>query len=359
MRLDYGGLARIFNRAAGYASMKIHVALANLWRDNYNPLRGLTIARAVAMLEAGERGAYAELQWAYRFIEMQDATLGALIERRTAAIQQLSWNIKTREDVPEGKRAVAERQAAALKAAYERIGNLTAALEFLELGAFRGFAHLEKIQDAAGNVVRLEPVEQWFWVRDGMYGAWQLNPTSKFGTTGGEDVDPGRFIIREVARPVNRVALIAFIRKNLSQKDWDAYIETYGVPAVFIIMPENLPTGREDEFLEKADAVASDARGVLPGGSDVKTVTANGAGVSPFRAHLDYQDQQIVMRGTGGLLTMLAQSGSGTLAGRGAKRYFRGDRQSGGTGDFRDPARAVRPAAAGIHHPRRAGLGLL
>ncbi len=308
-------LAGIFNRAAAHLSLRLHVAAANLWRDNYNPLRGLTIARAVNMLEDGERGAYGEVQWTYRYIEMQDATIGALVERRTAAIQRLAWNIKISDRVPASKQAVAERQAAALRAAYEQIDNLTAALEFLEMAAFRGFAHLEMVEDGAGNVVRLAPVEQWFWVRDGLYGAWKINPQSTFGTTQGEAVDMRRFVVRECARPINRVALIAFIRKALSQKDWDAYIETYGVPAVFIVMPDNLPQNREAEFLTTAEAVASDARGVLPGGSKVETVNPGATGTDPFRAHLDYQDQQIVMRGTGGLLTMLAESGSGTLAG--------------------------------------------
>ena len=40
-------LGRIMNRAIEAVSYRLHVAAANLWRDNYNPLRSLTIARAV------------------------------------------------------------------------------------------------------------------------------------------------------------------------------------------------------------------------------------------------------------------------------------------------------------------------
>lgn len=311
----FNRLAGIMNRAAAAVTMRVHVAMANLWRDSYNPLRGLTISRAVSLLEEGERGAYADLQWTYRFIEMQDATLGALIERRTSAIQKLDWNIRVRDDIPQGKELVAARQEAALKDAYGRIGNLSAALEAMVMASFRGFAHLEKVTDADGNIVELSPVEQWFWVRQGIYGAWKLNREAKFGTNHGEEVPLPRFIVREVARPVNRVALIAFIRKNLSQKDWDGFIETYGIPAVFVIMPPDVPSGKEEEYLETADAVVSDARGALPHGSDIKTVDNGARGNNPFKEHLAYQDEQIVMRGTGGLLTMLTQSGSGTLAG--------------------------------------------
>lgn len=311
----FNRMAAIMNRAAASVSMRFHVATANLWRDHYNPLRGLSIQRAVALLEEGERGAFADLQWTYRFIEMQDATLGALIERRTSAIQRLNWNIKTRENVPADKVQVATRQQAALKQAYDGIGNFSEALEFLVLASFRGFSHLEKVKSPDGRITELAPVDQWFWVREGIYGTWMLNRDGKPGARQGEAVPLDRFVIREVARPVNRVALVAFVRKGLSQKDWDAFIETYGIPAVFVIMPPNVPSGKEQEYLDTADAVVSDARGALPHGSDIKTVDNGARGNNPFKDHLAYQDEQIVLRGTGGKLTMLAESGSGTLAG--------------------------------------------
>jgi phage gp29-like protein len=58
----------------------------------------------------------------------------------------------------------------------------------------------------------------------------------------------------------------------------------------------------------------SDGRGYLPYGSDVKFVNGGG-NKPPFLEHIDYIDRQITLASTGGLLTMLAESGSGTLAG--------------------------------------------
>lgn len=311
------------NRALGAVSYRFHVAAANAWRDGYNPLRSLTITRAVHLLEEGERGAFADLQWTFRYIEMQDATLGALIDRRTSAIQELDWNIVVRADVPPEKEAIAKKQQDALNATYSRIKNLSAAFEFLAMASFRGYSRLEKVRDDEGRICELATVDQWFWVRDGLYGAWKYNPKATFGTNRGEDVPEPRFITREVSRPINRVALVAFVRKGLSQKDWDGFIEAYGIPAVFVIMPENVPQGKEDEFLDAADQVTSDARGVLPGGSDIKTVDNGARGNNPFKEHLAYQDEQVVLRGTGGKLTMLAESGSGTLAGSAHADTFR------------------------------------
>lgn len=59
---------------------------------------------------------------------------------------------------------------------------------------------------------------------------------------------------------------------------------------------------------------ADDGRGYLPNGSDIKFVNGGG-GRPPFLEHIDYLDRQIVIAATGGLLTMLAEPGSGTLAG--------------------------------------------
>ncbi len=64
------------------------------WRQQFNPLRGLTIARAVSMFEAAQRGDYSDIQWAYRFIERRDEELIALIERRVNVITQMDWNVK-------------------------------------------------------------------------------------------------------------------------------------------------------------------------------------------------------------------------------------------------------------------------
>jgi phage gp29-like protein len=308
-------MGRIMNRALASVSYRFHVTAANTWRDSYNPLRSLTITRAVSLLEEGERGAMSDLQWTYRYIEMQDATLGALVERRTSAIQELDWNIIVRNDVPEAKKAIAAKQEAALKSTYDGIKNLSAAFEHFALASFRGFSRLEKVYGDNGQLTGLDPVDQWFWVREGLYGPWKYNRSATFGTNRGEDVPEPRFITREVSRPINRVALIAFVRKGLSQKDWDGFIEAYGIPAVFVIMPDNVPEGKEDAYLDAADQVTSDARGVLPGGSDIKTVDNGARGNNPFKEHLAYQDEQVVLRGTGGKLTMLAESGSGTLAG--------------------------------------------
>ena len=306
-------------------TMQVHIKAANVWRDLHNPLRGLTMSRAVNYLEEGERGAYADLQWLYRFIEKRDATLRGGKRSLLSAVSEMDWDIKTVEErrLPKGyTQADAEAQAVALRTAYDAITNLKAALEFLGLAEFRGYSHLEKIETVnlvnAVNEVRvteLRPVEQWYWCRDGRNASWHYNAAARSGTVRGDEVDFSRFIIREIDDPINEIALIAFVRKSLGRKDEDGFIESFGIPSIFAVMPQNVPQGREAEYQALADQVISDSRGSLPYGADIKTVDAGARGVAPFRAYQEALDKEIVMAITSGALTMLAESGSGTLAG--------------------------------------------
>lgn len=273
------------------------------WRQQYNPLRQLTVARLIYLLEAAERGIYADIQWLYRFIEKRDATIRALLQRRRSAIEKLDWDVRVKERYSDSK-AAAQRDA--LKESYEMIDNLREAIDFLALAEFRGYSHLEKHYNADGDVFHLEPVEQWYWARRMPRRDWLYNKRAQ-STDNGFKIDPRNFVIREVDYAINEVGVICYLRKSLSLKDWDAYIETYGLPPLFIEMPEHAPISATAQYQEMAEKIIGDMRGTLPPGAKIQSVNAEaGVGInSPFHEHVDYQDSQIVMAGTGGKLTML------------------------------------------------------
>jgi phage gp29-like protein len=284
-----------------------HVKRINKWRDGFNPLRSLTMTRIVGYLEAGERGEYADLQWLYRMVEKRDATIRGLVKRRQSALVKLDWNPKVTPDdmLPAGAtKQMADDQVEEIRTTYDRIDNLRQAIKFLSLAEFRGYSHLEKHYDEDGNVVHLEPVEQWHWIRQGLNGEWKYNADATNSQAAGTEIDPANFIIREVDMPINEVAVICFLRKNMSQKDWDGFVEIYGVPPLFATLPQNVPAEKMADYQAMAEAVVGDMRGVLPFGADVKTLET-GARNHPFSAHIRYQDEQIVLAGTSGLLTML------------------------------------------------------
>jgi phage gp29-like protein len=308
--------------------LSIQCEKSNKWRNTYNPLRGLSLPKLVSLLEAGERGAYADLQWFYHYMERSDAMIHAVIQRRRAALLACDWDIRlcppeageARIQKSESRiqkktvdQILAEEQAAFLREAYDRVENFRDAVSFLFSGFFRGYAHLEKHFTASGMVTRLEPVEQWFWVRDGLFGSWEYNECARSGLARGLPVDYGNFLLFESV-PLNRMLAVLYLRKNLSQKDWDSFLEVYGIPSIFLVGPPNTPETKETEYHKVAQEIMSDGRGYLPYGSDVKFVNGGG-NKPPFLEHIDYIDRQITLAATCGLLTMLAEAGSGTLAG--------------------------------------------
>jgi phage gp29-like protein len=305
-----------------------NLQLSTNWRAQYNPLRGLSMPQLVALLEAAERGNYARLQWLYRFVEKRNSTLRAVLQRRQSSLTGLDWDIRLHADAANGEagssRTLGARQAAVLREAYERIQNLREAVAFLALAEFRGYAHVERHFDARGNTVRLEPVPQWFWARVGPGAPWQYNAEARPGLPmpGDPVMGADRFIVRENDSPIDEIAVIAHVRQSLSQKDWDGFVETYGLPPLFLELPPDIPTEREAEYQAQAEAIIGDARGTMPNGTKIHTVDAGSRGQNPFAEHLRYQDELIVLAATSGKLTVLAEAGSGTLAGSAHQQAF-------------------------------------
>lgn len=135
------------------------------WRDWYNPLRGLTMARIVSMEDAAERGLFSDLQWFWHHMERTDVTVQSAIARRLSFIDATDWEIRVAENADP---VLAAEQSELLRYAYNRIANLKEASKFLATSLFRGYAHLEKIESGYGNLIdRLDPIPQHFWHRDG------------------------------------------------------------------------------------------------------------------------------------------------------------------------------------------------
>ena len=297
--------------------ISIYQSKDHRWRDAYNPLRGLSMPKLVSLLEAGERGQYADLQWFYHYMERSDSMIASVLQRRRAALLSVDYDIR---EVSEGDRVLAREQADVLRYAYDQIDNFRDAIAFLFSGVFRGFSHLEKHYTDSGMIHRLEPVEQWFWVRDGLLGDWEYNENAVSGRYKGIPVEPDDFVVFETA-PLNRILSVLYLRKNLSHKDWDSFLEVYGIPSIFLVGPPNTPASKEEEYQTIAEQIISDGRGYLPHGSDIKYVNGGGSR-PPFLEHIEYIDRQITIAATGGLLTMLSESGSGTLAGSAHSETF-------------------------------------
>jgi phage gp29-like protein len=119
-----------------------------------------------------------------------------------------------------------------------------------------------------------------------------------------------------VRRPLGRIAIIKHARTNLSEADWGAFVERYGLTSGVVIMPPDVSKEDEAAFMQAAQDVAEGGSGALPHGSTYEPNSGDkGRGAGPFKEHLKHWQEKLVLVGTNGMLTMLTQSGSGTLAG--------------------------------------------
>jgi phage gp29-like protein len=100
-------------RGASLPEAQLMISLYNTkdhrWRDAYNPLRGLSIQKLVSLLEAGERGQYADLQWFYHYMERSDAMVYSVVQRRRAALLELDWDIRVVSEAGSGTLAGRKR----------------------------------------------------------------------------------------------------------------------------------------------------------------------------------------------------------------------------------------------------------
>ena len=302
-------------------ALTVYTTKDNAWREYVNPLRGLTLDGLVAKIEQGERGAFADLQWFYQAMERSDALIATVAMRRRAALLSCEWDVKPEENPTDA--VLANEQAAFLRDRYDAVENLREAVAFLSTASFRGFAHVEKhYADNGGDVVRLEPVEQWFWCREGMFGGWTYNRDARSGVERGEEIEPRNFVVVESPIALDRILAVQYFRRNLALRDWSSFLDVYGIPSMFFVGPPGVTEEKEKQYLAIAQDLVKDGRGYLPNGTDVKYVNGGGTGKPPFRDNLDYVDRQITLLGTGGLLTMLTESGSGTLAGNAHQEAF-------------------------------------
>jgi len=302
-------------------ALTVYTSKDNQWREYVNPLRGLTLERIVSLIEQGERGAFADLQWFYQAMERSDALIATVLMRRRAALLACQWDVKP-EETPTDT-VLACEQAAFLRDQYDRVENLREAVAFLASATFRGFAHVEKHYAEGGRgIVRLEPVEQWFWCRSGMFGEWTYNRNALSGIDEGEKIERANFAIVESPIALDRILAVQYFRRNLALRDWSSFLDVYGIPSMLFIGPPGVTEEKEKQYLAIAQDLVKDGRGYLPNGTDVKYVNGGGSGKPPFRDHLDYLDRQITLLGTGGLLTMLTESGSCTLAGNAHQEAF-------------------------------------
>lgn len=228
-----------------------------------------------------------------------------------AAVSGLDWTINLAD--AETETALAEKQAAALRKAYDRL-NIREAVGHLALARFYGFSVL------AVGANRLEPLNWWNWRRDGLYGDWfydpKLNLVRSDKLPAEARMNPETHILREVENNLLLEALRVYLRAQSVENWWDKNLEQESQRQVVVVTPEHVPSEGPDgaSFKTAAERIAKGGSGYMPFGTQIIYPPAS-RGLPFYEQRLAGLDAQLTKALTGSMLTMLTAPGSGTLAG--------------------------------------------
>ncbi len=316
----------------GGAISRIVAAVTSKYRQSWrchaiermDPLYGMSANEAQQIFNLARGGNYARLQFLYNEIERTDPTLLVCVSRRAAALSELDWKVtRSSERLTRGAdEGLVREQVAFLEEAVAKIRNLPEAVEHLALASFRGFSHLSPVYEDARmtGVRRLDCLDGWNFCYDQRNGSWLWNPdASGFceptrDTAGLEAIPPEELVSVTCRTAIDWPALMIFLRASVGERDWARFLETYGIPPVILTMPEFASEDEQSDFEKAAEAVYEGGNGVVPNGTQV-SYASESRGTNPFTEFLEHQQKLVVLMATGGTLTSLAESGSGTLGG--------------------------------------------
>ena len=286
------------------------------WLVRFNPLHGLNEIEAQAIYDQARDGNFSRIQWLYHNLEQTDPTLLVCVERRTSALVGLDWKVVPRPTA--GNEELADEQARAVEEALAKVDNLPDAIEHLGLAFFRGFAHAAPDWGDDGLCRHIDLPDNWNFARDPFTGVWYWNPGAVYGVPGKSPalipIPDGELVSVTRRLPIDYPATSIFLRNTLGEIAWGQFLERFGIPPAFLTMPDGSTEKDVTRFREAAQAFTDGLAGALPYGSAVHFAT-EARGQNPFAEFVRHQSELIVLLATGGTLTSLAQSGTGTLAG--------------------------------------------
>ena len=297
---------------------QVVVDAAHCWLERTNPLIGVSIRTAQNIWDAARGGDTQRLHWLFQEIEAANPILFTCIDRRQSAIAGFQLKVTA---LPSADQTLADEQKDAVETFLAGIENLTEALEHLDTAFFRGFALCQPIWEEDGSVREIRLHNSWeFLVHDGvLYHNPECNGFSRSAVS---CADAGLIGIQR-RRAIDYPALSIHIRHAVSERDWGRFLERYALPKPAVTMAPNATNAQREDYLQAARAVENGQVSVWPNGSNITDFAGGSRGTDPFGNFIEHQEKLIVLLATGGTLTSLAQSDTGSLAGGAQMKVWR------------------------------------
>ena len=291
-----------------------------------NPLTELTPKVVRNLYETYRKGFMADIQLNWDAIEEYDETLGTVVDRRQSALGEMDWDVRIDQRLVGDNAALqelAEQQRVYMTARFNRVGNLMEAVKWLGMANFRRATFVQVFEQPGVDEEVWRRVPPWCISHPDHEGPWVYDEAAATYPHKADEVLMEHVIFREVERPIDLPCLALVVAKNMGITNWDGFLDTFGIPAVMVKMPPDTTDERREEFMDIAREIIGDGRGVFPDGTEINTIEATQNFANSFTERVDWCDKAMVRRATGGMLTVLAESGSGTLAGSAHMEAFR------------------------------------
>ncbi len=281
---------------------------------SYNPLRGLNSKAVEQILDFSRNGCISRLELIYNMLEQSDVNVATIVKRRQSALIGCDWEIRKRDNASKNaeNEVLADEQVAFLNEQFGRAeddGSLIEAIKTLETAVFRGIAVVKPIFSDRG-LERFDCYDAWNFCIDPATHDVYWNPTAQdfldFQKRLKKITGTGAIISFEEA-PVDGLALPIYVRTDFGEEQWARLIARRGLPNCYIIAPP-LAEDKVTMFAEAAKKVADGGNGALPNGCEVHTERTDPANSEAFKMFLEYQQRQIILAGTGGILGSLAEA---------------------------------------------------
>lgn len=279
------------------------------------PLDYLSVDTVRRCLQECQLGAYAEQQWIWEQMEQYDPMLLTCLTKRDDALDKYDWSITVKPDLDDRDSLLAEAQQRTITDLCNAIVNMDEAITALSQASRRHYKFLQPYADSDG--LHLLPIDNWLMCRDGYRGAWGYNPNAQFGRYRGETlpVPLDDLILRLHPRPIDMPAQMLVLNRSTTLAQWDVFLEHLGTPPAFFVLPADCSEDLRQLYIQAAARMLSAATGVIDHGADIKSVPVSQTSVDLFDRRYKVATEEIAMLTTAGKLTVMTESGSGTLAG--------------------------------------------
>ena len=287
------------------------------YKSVYNPLHFLTSKQIEMIIDASRSGRISQIQLLYSLVESSDLTLAMCITRRNSALPD--WTIKRRDTrrYRSYDEKLAQEQEAFLYDQFiqcEDSGTLLKAITTLHNACFRGLGVIEPIYDEFG-LKKIVSLDSWNFAIDFTRHDELGNYPLYWNPTGSdiinfkaelERIPEEQIIANFSSSPIDNFALQIFLAEQIGFEAYSKLVSRKGLPATYVIAPEDLPNENLQTWAEKAVQCAKGGSGAFPFGSSIITQNIDPNNAQAIQNFLEYMAKQIVLASTGGTLTSQA-----------------------------------------------------